>query len=160
MGVISGFATPFPVSGELGLGTASLLGGNAAGTPNAAGIISASTTISGPLAAIENSINTSTSPTVAALRTGELTTTQQKLLSTLYTAGEPSSIPWNANGTEPSVVAQIRSYGWIKLVEPTYDPTNHSVTSATYELTPVGKAIALRTGGGAGVTTSGISVTA
>jgi hypothetical protein len=153
------FDSPFGVSGELGVGTASILGANATATPNAASILAATQTSTGPLSVIANSLNTAVSPTIAALRTGELTTTQQKLLSALYSSSTPTSIPWNANGTEPSVVAQVRGYGWIKLVEPTYNQTTKAVASATYQLTPVGKAIAARTNGG-GVTTSGISVTA
>lgn len=154
------FVSPFPVAGELGVGTASILGGNAEGQSNAANILSAGTTGTGPLAAIANSLNVSVSPTIAALQTGALTPNQHKVLQTLdATPTTPVSIPWNGNGTEPSVVAQIRSYGWIKLVKPSYDPTTKLVTSATYELTPIGKAIAARTGG-SGVTATGVSVTA
>jgi hypothetical protein len=156
--ITSSFGGPFPVSGDLGLGVSSLLGGNAQASSNAAGIAPAST-LSGPLGAIANSLNTSVSPTVDALRTGKLTTKQHTVLAALYGAGQPTNIPWNANGTEPSVVSQERAYGWIKLVKPSYDQTTRAVTGGTYELTPVGKAIARRTGGG-GVTSTGISVTA
>jgi hypothetical protein len=158
---INTFSSPFGVSGELGLGTASILGGNAGGTPNASSILGAGSTATGPLAAIEASLNTSANPTITALRTGALTTKQHKVIQALAANnGQPLSIPWSSSGNEPSVVAQIRSYGWIKLVKPTNSPTNpKQVVSATYELTPVGKAIAARTGGGGGVTASGVNLT-
>jgi hypothetical protein len=160
MSAITGaFANPFGLSGELGLGTASLLGANASGTPNASAILTADTTQTGPLAAIAAARNVAQTPTIAALETGALTTSQHTVIQALAASAKPISVPWNTDGTEPTTLAQERSYGWIKLVEPTYNPTTRFVTSATYELTPVGKAIAARTGGD-GVTANGISITA
>ena len=157
---VSGFKTPFPVAGDLGVGTASILGGNAQTTQNAASILTTGQSATGPLAAIAKSLNTATTPTLAALETGALTTSQHNVLQTLdATPTTPISIPWNTDGSEPTTLAQMRSYGWIKLVKPTYDQSTKLVTSATYELTPVGKAIAARTGGG-GVTATGVSVSA
>ena len=60
-------------------------------------------------------------------------------------------VDWNSNNTEPSVVSQIKGYGWIKMIKPTYDIATRSVTSATYQLTPIGKAIYQRTVGPASV---------
>jgi len=160
MSAISGFSTPFGVSGELGVGTASILGGNASGTPNAATLLEASDPASGPFAALESALNTTASPTEAALETGQLTTSQHNLIQALDAQPTtPYSIPWTSSGDEPSVVAQVRSYGWIKLVKPTTEPGKSQVVSATYELTPVGLAIAKRTGGAGGVTASGVDVT-
>jgi hypothetical protein len=156
---IGGYSSPFAISGDLGVGTATILGGNAGGEQNAATLLQSGTVQSGPLGAIAASLNTSVSPTVDALRTGKLTTSQHKVLQALYASGTtPLSIPWTASGKEPTTIATIRSYGWIKLVKPTALAGSKQVASATYELTPVGKAIAKRTGGAGGVTTSGISL--
>ncbi len=159
--ITSAFNSPFGITGELGVGTASILGANAQATPNAAAITAAGNTdTSSPFYAISESINSNNSPTLQALQEGKLTTTQHNILKTLAANNnQPTSIPWNANGTEPTIVTQIKGYGWIKIVEPAYDPSTRLVTSATYELTPVGKAIVNRTGG-TGATGSGTDIVA
>ena len=150
MSAISAFISPFANSGDLGVGIASILGGDATSTSNAASVLQNLAPSTGPFAAIAASLNTVSSPTVAALETGALTGSQHNVIQTISAANnQPTSIPWTSSGNEPSVVAQMRSYGWIKLIKPTADPSNpKQVDSATYELTPVGLAIAKRTGGG------------
>jgi hypothetical protein len=162
MSAINGFSSPFAVSGELGVGTASILGADATANPNAATLLAAGSPQTGPLAAIAQSLNQAATPTVAALETGALTTNQHKILQALFSGnaipkGTPYSLPWTASGNEPSVVAQVRSYGWIKLIKPTTAPNSTRVVSATYELTPIGQAIARRTNAD-GVTASGINL--
>jgi hypothetical protein len=53
---------------------------------------------------------------------------------------------WNKNGTEPSTLVTLRSYGWIKLTGRQLDPTTRT-TVGSYQFTPVGYAIYQRTGG-------------
>ena len=151
------------LTGELGVGTASILGGDATQEGGAATIIGSSGTIdtSSPLYLVAQSITaTNNSPTTQALETGKLTTAQHNVLSALAAGGnKPYSIGWNNDGSEPTTLATMRSLGWIKLVEPDYNPSTRLVGSATYELTPVGQAIAKRTGAGT-TTSNSVSVTA
>jgi hypothetical protein len=123
-------------------------------------LVSATPDPNDPFYAISQSLSADKSPTIAALETGKLTSSQHNVLSALAAGnGSPVALPWNTNGTEPTTVAQIRGYGWIKLVKPSYNATTRLVTGGTYELTAVGQAISRRTGG-SGVSTTGTSITA
>lgn len=149
---ISSSASLWGTSGSLGVGTASILGGNATNTtPSAATLLSeANASATGPFSAISKADTSSAqnTATTQALGEGKLTTQQHNLIAAIgQTKTNSYSITWNGNGTEPSVVSQVKNYGWIKVIKPTYDATTHSVTSATYQLTPIGKAIYQRTGG-------------
>jgi hypothetical protein len=161
---IAGFTSPFANSGELGLGIASILGGSASTTSNASSVVAASETASsGPFSALEASAASvaNKSATVDALDEGKLTGEQYNVLSAVASSTTPTTLPWNSDGTEPTTIAQIRQYGWIKLVEPIYDSTSHSVTGGEYELTAVGQAIFNRTGGGKiGASSSSVDTTA
>ncbi len=53
---------------------------------------------------------------------------------------------WNTNGTEPSTLVTLRSYGWIKLTAKQFDPAAKT-SVGSYQFTPVGYAIYQRTGG-------------
>ncbi|HTH95935.1 MAG TPA: hypothetical protein VL574_00885, partial [Stellaceae bacterium] len=57
-----------------------------------------------------------------------------------------TDVPWNANGTEPSTLQNLRTNGWAKLVQKT--TTDGKPSGGVYVLTAVGKAIYARTGGG------------
>lgn len=152
MSAISGaFVNPFGTSGQLGVGLASILGGNAAGTSNAATVAASGAAATGPFAALASAAasNAGNTATLEALGEGKLTTTQHNIIAALGAAPDfTASIPWNSGGVEPTELAQMRQDGWIKLVKPNYDSSTRLVTAASYELTEVGKAIYLRTGGG------------
>lgn len=147
--ISASFISSFGLSGSLGVGTASILGGNATNSnPNAASITAASTTATGALSVLSNATTaTDQSPTIQALTTGKLTNQQHKVLAALGSSSTPTALPWDTNGVEPDVLATIRKYGWIKEVAPTYDTKTREITGATYELTPIGQAINRRTGG-------------
>lgn len=157
--IASSFDSSFGLSGSLGVGTASILGADAQGTPNAASIAASGQTATGALAALQvSATNSNQQPTIEALGQGKLTGKQHKIIAALGAAPKNTlSVPWNANGTEPTVVSQIRKYGWIKLVKPTYDTKTRLVGSATYQLTKIGLAIYKRTGGGTLSTTASTS---
>jgi hypothetical protein len=105
-----------------------------------------STTSGGAITALLTQSSATTPSTTAALSEGRLTTSQQRVLQAVGDNTGPLTIPWNANGTEPTTVANIRTAGWLKLDKKV--TTDGKVTGATYELTAVGKAIYQRTGGG------------
>src|SRR6185312_14148667 len=56
--------------------------------------------------------------TALALGSGGMKKAQQNVIQVLGDNGgdKPTTIPWNKDGTEPSVLANIREYGWVKLV--------------------------------------------
>lgn len=86
--------------------------------------------------------------TTAALSTGAVKVNQQKVIAAIGNAPNGRLIQaWNSNGTEPSTLTSLRSYGWIKLTGRTFDASTKTY-SGNYVLTPVGKAINIRTGGG------------
>jgi hypothetical protein len=111
--------------------TASLLGGTSTGNP---------------LTALLTQSGSSAPSTSQALLAGKLTTSQQRVLQAVGDNNGPLTIPWNANGTEPTTVANIHNAGWLKLDKKVV--TNGKVTGGVYELTKVGTAIYNRTGGG------------
>jgi hypothetical protein len=92
--------------------------------------------------------NTSSAATTAnALRTGGMTSLEHNALVSIQAAGSSGEdIGWNANGTEPSTLANMRSSGWIKLTKKTF--TDGKPSGGVYTLTTVGKALFERTGGG------------
>jgi len=158
--IAASFSSPFGNSGELGVGITSILGGSASATPNAASIISSGSTETGVLAALSAGATPSAAATATtqALGEGKLTTTQHNVLVALAGgANLTATLPWNTDGSEPTALSQLRQYGWIKLVEPNYNPTTRLTTGAQYTLTEVGKAIYLRTGGS---TISSVNVSA
>jgi hypothetical protein len=159
--VAAGFVSPFGVSGDLGVGTGSILGANAEASASAASITNGNNKPAGPFAALSTAASADQTPTIEALSTGKLTGKQQRIISTLgATPDTPTSIPWTDKGTEPTVIATIRKYGWIKLVKPDYNPKTRLVTAATYKLTTIGKAINIRTGGGKVTGSSGVNILA
>jgi hypothetical protein len=122
--------------------------------------LSSSTTgATGALAALATSASSTTPSTSQALLAGKLTTSQQRILAAVGDNSGPLTIPWNTNGTEPSIVAGIHNAGWLKLDKKVL--TNGKVTGGVYELTKVGTAIYNRTGGGnvSGADTSALTST-
>jgi hypothetical protein len=121
--------------------------GTSTQSATAANIIGGSSGSSGggALAALQTSAGSTIPSTAAALGQGKLTNRQHRVIQALGDATGPLNIPWNANGSEPSVLAQLRTAGWIKL-----DKKNvaDGKRSGDYELTKVGQAIYQRTGGG------------
>jgi hypothetical protein len=144
----------FPLTGSLGLSIVSIAGGSGNASANAASIATATNpydpnpAASTAFSVIQSSASTTTSsPTIAALTTGQLTNGQHKIIQAIgQSAGDQTSIPWNAGGTEPSQISSLRSLGWIKLVKPVQG--DKGVASGIYTLTPVGQAIFKRTVGG------------
>jgi hypothetical protein len=150
--ISASFSSPFGNSGDLGVGTASILGANATSTPDASSVLSASEPQTGLYAALATSsaLSAGSKATTEALGEGKLTTKQHTVLNAL--TGSPKltgTLAWNTNGTEPTILTQLRQYGWIKLVSPNYNEKTRLVTGAQYTLTEVGKAISVRTGGSA-----------
>jgi hypothetical protein len=148
MGAVSGsFYSPFPTTGELGLSLASIQGGTSTAANASAINASAAASETGPFSILgSNAASTSSSPTINALTTGELSTEDHKVISEIGgTANDQLAVPWNANGTEPSEITNLKSLGWIKLVNLQTPAGSAKPTGATYSLTPVGQAIYKRT---------------
>jgi hypothetical protein len=147
MSAISGaFFSPFPATGELGLSVTSI--GGTGTNANATTIIAASTSnLSSPFSILSaNTASTSTSPTINALSSGELSTADHNVISAIgKTANNSLLIPWNGNGTAPSTITAIQNLGWIKLDQVQTPKGAKLPTGATYSLTPVGQAIFKRT---------------
>ena len=148
MGVISGsFYSPFPATGELGLSLTSIQGSS--GNSNASSIIAATENNdnAGAFSILASSQATvSSSPTINALSSGELSTSDHKVIAAIgATANNSLLVPWNANGTEPSVITSLKQLGWIKLQTLQQTPGSKVTTGANYTLTPVGQAIYKRT---------------
>jgi|GEM_PF-4136410 hypothetical protein len=145
--IASSFVSPFPATGQLGLSLTSIEGG-VGSDPNATAILAASASDSSSAFSIisANSATTSTSPTINALTTGELSTEDHTVIAAIgATAGNSLLVPWNANGTAPSTITAIQSLGWIKLASVETAPGSQAPTGANYSLTPVGQAIYKRT---------------
>jgi hypothetical protein len=144
---ISGsFFSPFPATGELGLSLVSILGSS--NNANAASILaSGNNDTFGPLGIISaNNAAISASPTINALSAGELSTVDHNVIASIgKTAGNSLLIPWNANGTPPTTVANLQNLGWIKLLSVETPAGAKNPTGANYSLTPVGQAIFKRT---------------
>jgi hypothetical protein len=145
--ISSSFYSQFPTTGELGLSLTSIQGGS--GTAANASAIAASSIsdTGGPFSILSSShATTSSSPTINALQTGELSTEDHTVIASIGgTATDSLLIPWNANGTAPSTVANLQGLGWIKLVKVQTADGSTVPTGATYTLTPVGQAIYKRT---------------
>jgi hypothetical protein len=103
--------------------------------------------------AFSSATSSGAAATATALGSGGLTTKQHNVIQTLGDSGTPTvKIPWNTNGTEPTLLTQLRTYGWIKA---TRRDNSGGTSGAYYKLTPIGQAIYKRTGGGkAGATLS------
>jgi hypothetical protein len=137
--------TSFGVSATTGV-LASWLGGSTSSATAANLLGASSTSTGGPLSALLTQASSATPSTAQALNAGKLTTSQQRVLQAVGDNNGPLTIPWNATGTEPTTVANIRTAGWLKLEKKVV--TNGKVTGGVYDLTAVGKAIYNRTGGG------------
>ncbi|HEV2673916.1 MAG TPA: hypothetical protein VGV37_05195 [Aliidongia sp.] len=121
--------------------------GTATSSASAVNILGGSSTNSGgALTALLTQSSSATPSTTQALAEGKLNTSQQRVLQAVGDNNAPLTIPWNATGTEPTTVANIRSAGWLKLDKKVV--AGGKVTGGVYELTAVGKAIYQRTGGG------------
>jgi hypothetical protein len=148
MSAISGsFFSQFPVTGELGLSLASIQGGTSTASNATAINATAASDSSSPFSVLgSNAATTSTSPTINALTTGELSNGDHKVIAAIGgTANDSLLIPWNANGTEPSTITSLKQLGWVKLQQLQTVPGQSKPTGATYTLTPVGQAIYKRT---------------
>jgi hypothetical protein len=118
----------------------------ATASSNAASILGASSgSTASPLSALLNK-SASTAPSTAEALAGLIKPSQQRVIAALGDNGGPLGIPWNANGTEPTTVAALRTAGWIKLDSKTQVDGSKG---GTYELTKLGAAIYARVGGGA-----------
>jgi len=147
MSAIAGsFYSSFPATGELGLSTASI-GGSSSTTANAASINTSASTGTGPFSILASSTaTTTTSPTIEALTTGKMTSTDNKVIAQIgATANDSLEIPWNTDGTEPTEITKLKTQGWIKLDQVQNTAGASKPTGATYSLTPVGQAIYKRT---------------
>jgi hypothetical protein len=148
MTAISGaFYSQFPLTGSLGLSLASIQGGTSTAS-NAAAINASAVSSEGGAFGIlsSNQATTTTSPTIQALTTGQMTNGDHKVLASIGgTASDSLDIPWNANGTEPTEVSKLKQQGWIKLVKVAGTGSTGKPSGATYTLTPVGQAIYKRT---------------
>ena len=132
-------------------GTSGILGswlGSSTGSASVANLLggSSGSTTGGAITALLTQSSSTTPSTALALSEGKLTNSQQRVLQAVGDNGGPLTIPWNANGTEPTTVASIRTAGWLKLDKKIV--SGGKVTGGTYELTAVGNAIYQRTGGG------------
>ena len=148
MSAIAGsFFSQFPATGELGLSLTSIQGGSATEANAAAINASASTDSSSPFSLLATSSATvSSSPTINALQSGELSTENHNVIAAIgNTSNDQLVIPWNANGTEPSTLANLRQLGWIKILSEQTTPGDPKPSGANYTLTPVGQAIFKRT---------------
>ncbi|HVJ51014.1 MAG TPA: hypothetical protein VM689_01040 [Aliidongia sp.] len=147
---VASASSAFPVTGSLGLSLLSIVGGSGTASANAAAIAAPldSSSASGPFAVLSaNASTTTSSPTIAALTTGQLTNGEHKIIQAIgQSAGGQATLPWNADGSEPSQLSSLRSLGWLKLDKPI--PGDKGTASGVYELTPVGQAIFKRTVGG------------
>jgi hypothetical protein len=120
--------------------------GTTTSSANAASILGGSSTSSGGALTALQSKSSSTVPSTAQALEGLLKPSQQRVIAAVGDNGGPLSIPWNANGTEPTTVAALRTAGWLKLDQKVL--TNGKSSGGTYELTKLGTAIYNRTGGG------------
>ena len=131
-------------------GTSGILGswlGSSTGSANVANLLGGGgSTTGGAISALLTQSSSTTPSTALALSEGKLTNSQQRVLQAIGDNNGPLTVPWNANGTEPTTVANIRTAGWLKLDKKVV--SGGKVTGGTYELTTVGKAIYQRTGGG------------
>jgi hypothetical protein len=148
MSAIAGsFFTQFPATGELGLSLTSIQGGTST-EANAASILgTAVSSDGGPFSILSaNSATTSASPTVQALTTGELSNEDHKVIASIGgTATDSLLIPYNADGSVPTEIANLVALGWIKLDTLQITPGQARPTGGNYSLTPVGQAIYKRT---------------
>jgi len=133
----------FSVSGSSGI-LGSWLGASTT-TASVATLLGGSTTTGNALTSLLSKSN-STAPSTAEALNGLIKPSQQRIVQAIGDNNGPLSIPWNANGTEPTTVAALRTAGWIKLDSKVQ--TNGKSSGGTYSLTKVGIEIYNRTGGG------------
>ena len=131
----------FGVSATSGV-LASWLGGSTS-SASAVNILGGASSGSGGALTALLSKSTSTAPSTAQALAGLIKPSQQRVIGAVGDSDGPLSIPWNANGTEPTTVAALRTAGWLKLDAKVL--TNGKPSGATYELTKVGIAIFNRT---------------
>jgi hypothetical protein len=144
-------ANPFTSAGPLGLSITSIVGGSGTVPSTAASIVASGNadTSGGPLSLLSSPSTVTQSPTIAALTSGQLTNGQHKVIQAIgQSPGGQTTVPWNANGSEPSQLTSLRQLGWLKLVKPINAPNSSQINSGVYKLTPVGEAIFKRTVGG------------
>ena len=140
--------------------TSGILGGWLASTTGSASVAnllggSSTTTSGGALSALLTKSSSSTPSTTEALA-GLIKPSQQRVIQAIGNNAGPLSIPWNANGSEPTTIAALRTAGWIKLDAKVL--TNGKSSGGTYELTKLGTEIYNRTGGGqVGATTTALT---
>ncbi len=108
-----------------------------------------STTANSVLGVLQSNGNgtSAAAATATALGSGGIKTSYHSVLQAI--GGEADGTlteHWNTNGTEPSVLSTLRSYGWIKLTAKQFDTSTKTQVGA-YQLTAVGYAIYQRTGG-------------
>lgn len=105
-------------------------------------------TANSALGVLQSSTASGAAATATALSTGGIKSSQQKVLAAIGSAPDGTLVQaWNANGTEPTTLANLRSYGWVTLTGKTYDADSKTYIGR-YQLTAVGYAIYQRTGGG------------
>lgn len=134
----------FGVSSSSGV-LASWLGGTTTAA-SAANILGASSSTGGGALTALLSKSSSSAPSTTQALAGLIKPSQQRVLQAIGDNTGALSIPWNANGTEPTTVAALRTAGWIKLDKKIL--TNGKSSGGTYELTKLGTQIYNRTGGG------------
>jgi hypothetical protein len=136
-----------------GSGTTETTTGGILGVLQAKGGVS---TANSALGVLQSATGSGASATALALSTGGIKSSQQKVLAAIGSAPDGTLIQqWNANGSEPSTLANLRSYGWITLTGKSYD-ASAKTSVGSYQLTAVGYAIYQRTGGGS-VASGGLS---
>jgi len=133
----------FGVSSTTGV-LASWLGATTA-TANAATLLGGTSSGGSAITALLSK-SSSTAPSTAQALEGLIKPSQQRVIQAIGDSTGPLSIPWNANGTEPTTVAALRTAGWIKLDSKVQ--TNGKSSGGTYTLTKLGIQIYNRTGGG------------
>ena len=80
------------------------------------------------------------SATATALGSGGIKKTYHSVLQAIGAdPGGTLTEHWNTNGTEPSTLVTLRSYGWIKLTAKQFDPAAKT-SVGSYQFTPVGYA--------------------
>jgi len=130
-------------------GTSGILGswlGATTTTSNIASLLGGSSSSSGGALTALLSKSSSTAPSTTEALAGLIKPSQQRVIQAIGDSTDPLSIPWNANGTEPTTVAALRTAGWIKLDAKVL--TNGKSSGGTYSLTKLGIEIYNRTSGG------------
>jgi len=141
------FVSKFPATGVLGLSLTSIAG-SAGANGNATAILAAtSTNPSSPFTLLgATSATNTTSPTIRALTTGQLSNLDHKVIAQIgQTANNSLFVPFNNDGSVPSEIAKLRDLRWIRLDNLQVAPGARVATGGTFSLTQVGQAIFKRT---------------